>query len=225
MRKFHVLGAVLLAVCAFGALLASSAFAVTQWLLNGNTLAAPIPVLSVGEELFADMKGGLFGEEIDILCSFEELGTVGPGAEDLISSIFPLGGKDEGIEPMLCETMTGICPKPELTLANFNIMTLLILVGSEFRDEFGPGLSEAGEEEGPGYTTHCEGVTDTCRSPLGGLPTTKITNPAENDVVSEFEVLSEEKPGTCVRGGAGQALVNGSDLTFSDEGVLSVSDV
>lgn len=217
MKKIQILGLALVAVFAFSAVAAASAFAENEWLLNGAAVTSKIPVLSEAIELkLADMKGGLFLEEISVLCSGLDLGTVGPKGEDEVTEILNLAGTEKTIK---CPASSG-CGEAEATVEALNLpwKTKIILKGTEFRDEVGPGTGG-----GPGYKVTCAlGITDSCTSPTAELSSTKLTNET-GGVDSLFEAISEEKPATCTRGGAKEGLVKGLDTIISDSGTLSVS--
>lgn len=224
MRKFYTLGLALLSVFAFGAIAASAAFAEHEWLFNGGPVTSELTVLSETEEvgglLLEDMKGGLFGEGIDVLCSGLDEGTVGPGGKDLVTKIFDLEGRESPPNEIICESMSASCGAPvEVLPVNLPWSTELFLNGlGEFRDLVGPG--NGGE---PGWSVTCHTsigpVTDTCT----GHTNVAVSNTTEGDVLITFDSGKPEETATCTRGGEKQGLVEGAILIFHDEGSLSVS--
>ncbi|MFZ1155540.1 MAG: hypothetical protein WAN93_11605, partial [Solirubrobacteraceae bacterium] len=152
MKRSYLIGLTLVAVLASTAFAASSAFALeSTWLVSGVKPTAANNVDSEGEILLEDMKGGIFGEAVDVLCLVLDLGTVGPGPADTVTSVT--------LEE--CETMSGICPSPVATAANLPWNTKVELVGTVFYDDIVAVTGEAG------YTVSCSGVVDTCTAPLG----------------------------------------------------------
>jgi hypothetical protein len=220
MRKIQIVGLALVAVFALSAVAASSAFA-HEWLFNGQPITGTEKtVLSESTALnllLEDMKGGVFGEAVDVLCSGLDEGKVGPGAADLVTTITDLAGK---VPPVSCETMSGTCPEP---LASPDFLPwhteLFLNAKEEFRDLVGPGTG--GE---PGWNVTCKGIfgepiEDLCTGHTNVL----VENAAENDVIATFDAVSMEEPANCGRGGAKEGLVEGSILFMSDEGALAVS--
>jgi hypothetical protein len=212
MRKISIVGLSLFAVLAFSAVAAASAFAESEWLIDGAVVTAATQSLSEGELLLCDDKGGLSGQKVCVHCSGLDVGTVGPGKADKVTEITNLAGTSKDITDC---TNDENCPAPILVEAvHLPWTTEVILSGTTFRDLIGPGTG--GE---PGYTVSCFGVSDTCTGHTSTLLENKV---AENDVLALFEPAVE--PGTCTRGGAGQGLVEGDILLFLEEGLtLAVS--
>jgi len=91
MRKIQVFGLVAMAVCAFGALTSSSAFALgfaaAKWLDNGKEATAGSLTTTEAELLFENAKLGAA-----ILCSGIFDGTVGAAGVDEVTAVLTLGG-------------------------------------------------------------------------------------------------------------------------------------
>jgi hypothetical protein len=92
MKKISLVGLALVAVCAFGALSAVSAFAVltyetAQWLVAGVQPTAPVAADTLGELLFENTK-----LVANFLCSGLFEGTVGPAGLATVTAVFNLAG-------------------------------------------------------------------------------------------------------------------------------------
>ena len=152
-----------------------------------------------------DKKGGLFGEQVVILCSGTGEGTIGPGGFDRILKI----------KASKCENEEN-CPG-EITAEGVNLpwQTSLELVGGKIRDKI---TSEVSGKE-PGWKVTCAGVADTCEANT----TTAMEN---NQPLGSVDAVFDATSGTakCSRGGAGQGEVRGTTLIRSAEGwAVSVS--
>jgi len=93
MRKIHLVGLLTLAVCAFSAFGASSAFALTfalaEWLKNGAALTMTESATTEGELLFENvLNSGA------ILCSGLFEGNVGINGADEVTKVFNLSGTE-----------------------------------------------------------------------------------------------------------------------------------
>ena len=90
MKKTQLVGLVLVAVCAFGALTAASAFGLTftlaEWLDNAKTLTALTSAVIEGELLFENLLN-----LARLLCSGIFIGSVGPNGEDEVTELQSLG--------------------------------------------------------------------------------------------------------------------------------------
>jgi len=218
MKKIQILGLALCAVFAFSAVVAASAFAEHEYLIKGEVLKAgnlnKATVTSVGELLLEDMKGGLFGEGVDLLCSGENLGEFLAANDFEVISIFPLGGTDPGTGAISvkCETMAGVCGEPEAKAVDLPWLVEVVLVGTASR-----GLLQTGGAGEPGWNVTCNKIVeDACT----GTTSTSLTNTATG-VTAAFEAASEA--GSCTRGGAKEGLVEGTITFTSSEGVLAIS--
>jgi hypothetical protein len=91
MRKFRLLGFLLVAVCAFSAVVTASAFALTfalaNWLENGNVINAEKLSDIEGELLFVNLENG-----VEFLCSGIFDGSVGANGVDEVTEILKLDG-------------------------------------------------------------------------------------------------------------------------------------
>jgi hypothetical protein len=215
MKKIQLIGLALFAVFAFSAFAASSAFALeSTWLVDGETLTVAHNVDSESTAAgfsLADAKGGIFGEEVEVLCTGTDLGTVAPGKADTLSSITVTG----------CTVMKGICGTP-VTVEPINLPwnTSVVLIGSKFYDDT---TTTVGNKK-VGYKVVCNGfIEDTCEA---ALAQPELANGAGGVVEAIFKSADANQPkANCSRGGAGTGLVNGTDLILSEEGLtLAVSE-
>ncbi|HEX5309663.1 MAG TPA: hypothetical protein VFW38_11350 [Solirubrobacteraceae bacterium] len=206
MKNFYVVGLALVGVFAMGVLYASSAFAAeSRWLVDGAipTAAHQVDSETSGPISFADEKGGIFGEEVQMLCEGTDLGTVGPGAADTL----------ETITITKCVTDKGICGEPLMEPLNLPWTTSIELIGGVFYDD----ITTAVGNKNVGYRVICnKNAEDTCEFALGRA----LLENSGNNVNSVFNSADANQPkGTCVRGGAGAGLINGTDIILSETGL------
>jgi hypothetical protein len=90
MKKIHVVGLTLFVVFALSALTASSALAVSQWLVEGKTLAAPIAAEAEGLLEIIKYESNNLVELTALACEGILDGTIGPGAKDMINDVLNL---------------------------------------------------------------------------------------------------------------------------------------
>ena len=215
MRKLKLLGLAAVALLALSAYAASSAFAVeSTWLVSGAVSGVQHAVDSESTAAgfsLADAKGGIFGEEVEILCIGTDLGFVGPGKEDLL----------ETITVTSCETMKGICSEPLAVPINLPWLTTIELIGGVFYDDI---VTEATGKTTVGYTVTCSGtVEDTCETTLGRALLENVAGGTVNAVFSSAD--ANQPKANCSRGGAGAGLVNGTDVILSETGLtIAVSE-
>ncbi|HEY2632151.1 MAG TPA: hypothetical protein VGI26_07215 [Solirubrobacteraceae bacterium] len=228
MRKIHLVVFAVLVVAAFSAFMASSAFAVTQWLEDGA-------VINAGEVLPVDVEGELrftnqlFGIKTPIDCSGLFEGTVESGGKGTATDVFDLSSPqviagtldsaDTNKTPVSCEVLGGGCTSGSLAnvwTVKLNLelgavwKTQLVLVGSAFIDELG---AEAG------YELECKGslgtITTEC---IGTVTKAELTNETGGVLA---KALGTEKI-TCT---VGEATGSGEGLVSIAGKTLSVSDV
>ncbi|HEX5309666.1 MAG TPA: hypothetical protein VFW38_11365 [Solirubrobacteraceae bacterium] len=212
MRKLQIVGLTLVAVFAMGALYASSAFAAeSRWLVDGAipTAAHQVDSESSGPISLTDAKGGIFGEEVQVLCEGTDLGTVGPGPADTL----------ESITVVKCVTDKGICGEPNAEPINLPWTTSIELIGAVFYDD----ITTTVGNKNVGYRVICnKAVEDTCELALGRA----LLENSGNNVNAVFNSADANQPkGTCTRGGAGAGLVDGIDIILSETGLtIAVSE-
>jgi hypothetical protein len=219
MRKIQIL-AVLCAVCAFSAIVVASASAASpEWLLNGAAIGTAIPVETTGELTLDVLLLGVLAVAVD--CSGIFVGTVGPGAADLVTAILSLTKVEIGKElvgtGLSCEVLTSSFSEcgavgglAEVWPDNLPWVTTLELVGTtEILDDF-PTTS--------GYHVLCPGgKTNLCV----GLAQAVMTNEPGGGVFGEFTESTNEESCTLGTGHVGSI---GQGLTAPTEGgTLTVS--
>src|ERR1700683_2894893 len=95
MTKFRILGIALVAVFAFGAVLAASASAATfllaEWLVGGAAVTTELTTEATGELLLEDTKVPLLGKAV-VLCSGIFDGWVGPNSLGWVTEVLTLAG-------------------------------------------------------------------------------------------------------------------------------------
>jgi len=206
--------------------MASSAFAVAQWLEDGAVIGA-------GEVLPVDIEGELtltnvlFGVSTPIDCSGLFEGTVDSGGEGTIIDAFDLTGAvagsldaaDTNKTPISCEVLGGGCTSgalAEVWVGKLNLelgavwKTQLVLEGAKFIRELG---AEAG------YEVTCKGPLGTITSECAGLVTkAELTN--ETGGVLSKQLGTETIPCT-----VGSAKATGEGLITIAGKTLSVSEV
>jgi hypothetical protein len=211
MKKIHIIGLALVAMFAFSAIAASAAFASPEWLIDGNPVAAKTAVLSEGELLLCDDKGGVFGEKVCIHCSGKDKGTVGPGKADEVTEVTDLAGNADITS---CTNDEGCGTAKLVEAENLPWPTELTSLTNDLVGD----PNAAGKQ--PGYLVECEvfgaKITDLCE----GHADVKVSN-LEGGVDVLFEPNVD--PATCTRGGAGQGLIEGLDFNFIVGKTLSVS--
>ncbi|MFZ1153327.1 MAG: hypothetical protein WAN93_00320 [Solirubrobacteraceae bacterium] len=205
MKRSYFVGLSLVAVLAGSAFAVSSAFALeSTWLVSGAKSTTAVNVDSEGEILLEDMKGGIFGESIDVLCKVLGLGT---------------GGQPSSITSITleeCETMSGVCPSPIATALNLPWNIKIELIGTAFYN----GITAAAGEVG--YNFSCSGFVDTCATPLGRALDKE--NSAGGAVLVEFNTEDVNQPsGSCTKGGIQEALVQGTQTVLVEETGLAVA--
>jgi hypothetical protein len=217
MKKIQILGLALVAVFAFSAVAATAAFAAHEFLLKGLEIKeSQLKIANVLSEtgpellLLEDMKGGIFGEGVDLLCSGFNLGEFLEKNDFEVVSIWPLTGSSDpgtGAVKVKCETMSGICGEPEAVAVHLPWLVEVILNAEElFR-----GLLLGTGAGNPGWNVICnKAVEDECSAEE---TTVGLANEG-NNVDSLFD--SKTAPGNCTRGGAKEGLVEGL-ITFSSE--------
>jgi hypothetical protein len=155
LKKLQIAALALGAVLAFGAAMASSAFAVDEWLVGGNTIEGTleIPAETKGEILLIHLAG-LFEPEVVLHCHGIFDGTLLAAGADLISALLSLSGAAISLTaPLTCESLAG-CEKPaggedvQVAPENLPWATQLTLDGAIFLDLF---FQDSGSLGKPAY--------------------------------------------------------------------------
>jgi len=207
----------LVAVFAFGAIATTAAFAEeTEYLESGGPVTVGALIDSEGELLLADHKGGVFGEEVMVLCSGENLGEVLSSTDVDITAIWELGLSDpEGAGPVKCTVQAGICSNAVATPVNLPWLAELMLEGALIDPLLTSSTGAVGTN--PGWTVECSGVAeDTCT----GEALLDVKNEPNGTI--DFEFLEANAIANCSRGGTGSGLVEGLVLVLSVTAGLSI---
>jgi len=235
MKKLHVLGLALLAVFAFGAIVAASAsaleFDLAEWLENGLEIPA-------GQTRASDTEGELLLEEtvigikIDALCSGIFIGNVGADGADTITSLQNLAKSTISstplTEPGLLCTNDENCPEPLAWADNLPWETLLEWVLGDGEEFYADLLNNAGKNVG--YHLICMGsfgLEDLCTSSESA---SRMTNEAGGVVDGEFSEPFTELMGfklaNCEKAGAEKGIVEGLGFVLLTSGAaLSMNHV
>jgi hypothetical protein len=231
MKRFQLLGLMLVAIFAIGVVAASAASAVTfllaEWLAAGAAITTAQATDQEGELELEDSK--VLGQKVVILCSGFLDGTVSGNGTDEITKLLSLAGVDAGeplVGPGVTCTNTANCggtPKVWAKKLPWKTAAELMIDGTE---TFFVDLIINGEYESE-CTVLGTKVTDECTSPevateltneAGGIVDVKFSDP--------FQELAGLTLGTCTVGGAlsaavtglGSALLtSGTALTISSE--------
>jgi hypothetical protein len=212
MRKLKVLGLVVTAVLAVGMFVVSAAFAFeSTWLDKGATVSKAILVHSEttsSRVSFADPKGGLFGEEVEVLCNGSGEGTIGPGKAGTLTKFTVVG----------CETMKGICGEPDVELINTPWTNSIELIGASFYND----LTTTVGTKMVGYNVVCNKIVeDKCEVALARA---LLENVAGGDVNNLFNSADSNQPKfVCSRSGNG-GLLNGIIVAVIGGENLAVSE-
>ncbi|HEX5308284.1 MAG TPA: hypothetical protein VFW38_04315 [Solirubrobacteraceae bacterium] len=185
----------------------------TAYLTSGNSITVGELFELEGEVLLADHKGGIFGEEVSLLCSSKALAEALSPTDIDITSVYGLEQSDrEKARTFNCTNQTGLCSEPAITAKNLPWLLELVLEGSEVKS-----LLRSGGTGTPGWTVLCESkittTTDTCTSE----PAAETTN----EVSGTIDELFNEQTGNCTNGGTGSARTNGL-LTLKQKAGLSI---
>jgi len=227
MRKIHVLGLALFAVFALSAVAASSALAVSKYLLNGAEITSTITTETESNSeglLLEDMNAT---GKPDILCSGFFDGTIAAGGvKDTIEAVLTLtkellqGGHAANSDLIECEAHSTCTNPVDVEAINLPWATEVVLSGTTFVDLiFSSGAGT------PGYIVDCNTiiglVEDTCTGNTGAI----LAN-ATGGVLGEFSESNEAitVPANCTQGGEKQGLLQADGLTTSASGTLSLSE-
>jgi len=233
MRKFHVLGLALVAVCAMGVLSASASaltFLLAEWLENGNRLTETL-LAEISGELTLKETITILGvkTEIEALCSGILDGDIGEDGADDITELLNL--KEEAISltglsglAISC-TNTKNCGEPLAWALNLPWLTLLVLMEDGTETFFADLLTNAGKNVG--YEVECmtQGISDSCLvteaaalvENEGSTPNVEFSDP--------FTELAGLKLASCELAGNEAGIVSGlGNLKGDGTGTLTASE-
>jgi hypothetical protein len=241
MKRFKLLGIVMLAVFAFAAVLAASASAATfllaEWLVGGTAVSTELLTESIGELLLEDTSTPL--GKADVLCSGNLEGWVGPNSLDWISEVLSLSGGAAGNTGLSGTALVCVnqmnCEEPLVWAAHLPWETEVELMEDTtvfFADLILPH-SGGGQ---PGWEVECMKsligpITDECTGPEGAVSELSLEGTTLlGNFSTAFTELAGIKLATCSLGGENSGIVEGSapvilneggELTASSEGVVS----
>jgi hypothetical protein len=211
-----MIGLAIMAALAMSAVAAGSASAAHQWLIGHAAITSPVTIHSHGLLLLEDTKAT--GGAVKVHCAGHDVGTVGPGALDLVTKVTLelLGTKKQ----IACNIDTaGQCKQP-VTAEAVNLpwhteLTLITLGGiPTVRDM----LMSSGAGN-PGWAVTCNtilgNVTDTCTLALGHTGVQNVST----GVNAIFDANSPNA--NCSQGGAGTGVVRGTVSLLSPGAGLS----
>jgi hypothetical protein len=208
MKKINILGLALLAVFAFGAIAATSAFATTpEWLVDTKALALgeTFHVETTGTLLLADLSFG-----VSLSCKGSGLGLVGADKTDLIETATATS--------CVLDPGSASCGTPFAKAVHLPWLTeLLEPVAGEWRDDITSGGSGA-----PGWEVTCNGfLTDTCTTEAGATLMSNMAGEVPPDVLANF---NQGSIANCSFGGNSSGEVSGEVLIEALEGLsLAIS--
>jgi hypothetical protein len=232
MKKFHLLGVVLVAVFAFAALTAASASAVTfllaEWLVGGLPITADLNVEATGE---LELEETILGLKIVAVCSGILDGTIGPNGLDVISELLTLDGLTvislvPLVEPGLGCTNGSNCPEPLVWAVHLPWESLLELM-EEGTEVFFADLIFSSGAGNPGWYVACmgSGTSDECTVAEGVSEKTNEGSNVDTLFSEAFTELAGLKLANCVTGGNEVGLVTGlGTISLVGGGTLAVSE-
>jgi hypothetical protein len=234
MRKTYLFGLALVAMLVFSSLVASTASALSQWLANGNPIAAPLETDTEGLLVLDVLEGGFLVVAVD--CNGILDGTVGANVHDSVTDVLNTAGEvitELGVAPELaldCKVETSVLngcgavgSLAEVWVDNLSLTagtvwnSEVLLEGTTFLDHFAGG----GPGKEPGYDVKCSnGASVLC----DGLVNAILTNDPlpEGGVLGTFTETTNES--TCSSGRISHLIGEGLTLLLNGE-ALQVSDV
>jgi hypothetical protein len=232
MKKIYLIGSAALAVIALSAIMATSASALSQWLISGATV---LTLTSVDVEGALTLTTLVLGIDVALVeCAATIDGTVGPAGEneetellnaagELISKT-PLSGL-----PLSCTPLGGECPTTgiaELWPLNLPWLSQIELMAQGTLEWlvhlFGNGTAE------PGYEVVCLRSDGTVNSEntCTGLSSGALEMMAGPDPLIIYSAAEETEKANCTVTGVGSGDLEGTGLLATLDGLeISWSDV
>jgi hypothetical protein len=182
MKKIHALALALVTMFALGAMTAASAFAESEWWVDGVPATVAVSAVTTGLLTLDNLVLGVLVIAVDCEGTFD--GTVGPGAADLITEVLNSAGEPTGtplvglalsctVETSSFEECGKVGELAEVWPENLPWETKIELVNGVFLDDFQPISA---------YEVRCpNGKENLCE----GLVAAILTN-GLNDVNGEF---------------------------------------
>lgn len=232
MKKIHLIGMALVAVFAFGAVMVSSASAVSQWLVGGKTVLTLTSVSVEGALTLTTLVLGINVASVE--CPGIIDGSVGPAGENEETELLNAAGEAISTTPLtglslVCTSLGGECPttgSAEVWPLNLPWLSQLELMAAgtlEWLSHlFGNGAGE------PGYEVVCLTSTGTVQAENSctGLSSGALEMMTGPDPLIIYSAAEETEKATCSTGGSGAGDLEGTGLlaTLNSE-ELSWSDV
>lgn len=228
MKKLQIGLLALFAMFVFASMATATAFAEEGlWLANGNNIEAALGAITEGLVLLTVLT--ILGN-VEVNCTGQFMGTVGPGTNDKITSVLGPTGLEIGTNltgnALNCTVENqGICNLNELASLWVDNLpwtsTVELMAGVAPPAEFLDLIKAGGAGKEPGYEVQCNGITNLCEGKVSaGLE----NNAASKDVTSIFNEaapISTEKAEKCE---TGSGDIFGEGLTFLENGeTLTVS--
>lgn len=230
MKRYHVLGLALVAVCAMGVLSAAASaatFLLAEWLESGNPVTATLLAEILGSEL--SLSETLDGIHINALCSGSLDGFIGPNGADEITEALSLAGVSAGAPlsgtGILC-TNSENCGEPLAWAVELPWLTLLVLMEDGSETFFADLLTSEKSGGKVGYEVECMslGISDTCTVTEGAA---KVENTAEgvnSEFSDSFTELAGLKLANCELAGTEEGLVEGLGIAGVSGVTLTASE-
>jgi hypothetical protein len=223
MKRFHLLGVTLLALFAFGALTAASAFAqptflLAEWSIGGTNVTVELRVEAAGELTLKDS-----GFKASVLCSAILDGWLGPNSLDYVSEVLTLGNgltsNPLGSVALLCATVEtcGATPAPEAWAVNIPWETELELMEQDGEIFFADFVTSPSAAKTVGWSVQCTilGVSeeDECTAASAVSELRPGLGPKES-FSPAFTILAGAKLANCTLGGKERGEITG-ELTIT----------
>ena len=231
MRKFHVLGLALVAVCAFGVLSAAGALALTfllaEWLSSGNPITTTLLSETTGELAFTETLDGI---AINALCSGILDGFVGPNGADEITEALTLAGAAVSLTGLTGTAITctnsANCGEPLFWYLNLPWLSLLVLM-EDGTETFFADLRTSEKTSGTvafEYECMSLGIADACSVTEAASKVENITEGINSEFTDAFTTLVGLKLANCEIAGTEEGVVEGLSLITSSGVTLTASE-
>ena len=223
MRKFHVLGLALVAVCAFGVLSAAGASALTfllaEWLSSGNPITTLLSE-TTGELALTETLDGI---AINALCSGILDGFIGPNGADEITELLTLAGVAVSLTGLTGTAITctnsANCGEPLAWALNLPWLSLLVLMEDGTETFFADLLVSEKTGGTVAYEVECMslGIADTCAVSEAASKVENITEGVNTEFADAFTTLAGLKLANCEIAGTEAGVVEGLGILKSSE--------
>jgi hypothetical protein len=239
MKKSQVLGVVLLALFAFGAITATSAMATTllaEWLVGGTAVTTELATTTTGELLLEDTKIPILGKA-SVLCSGVFDGWVGPNSLDFISEVLSLSGTAISNTPLsggslTCTAQTGCetTTPPLVWPVGFPAQTEVELLEQEGKVFFADFITPVTGTKLGYEISEClvfgTPMVDECTSPKGVAELILEGTTLLGNFSKAFTELAGLETATCSQGGVKSGIVEtteGGVFALTGGGTLAAS--